>query len=71
MSDDESGGNRAIASIAKLNETNYRAWSKRIEWILDERGLWEVVIGLEKAPAQLEHASGTSSGPTAAAATMG
>ena len=61
MSDDESGGNRAIASIAKLNETNYRAWSKRIEWILDERGLWEVVIGLEKAPAWQEHTFSTSS----------
>lgn len=69
MSDDESGGNRAIANIANLSETNYRAWSKRIEWILDERGLWEVVFGLEKAPA-LEHASGTSSIPTTAAAAL-
>ena len=68
MSDDDSGGNRAIASIAKLNETNYRAWSKRIEWILDERGLWEVVIGLEKAPAWSEHASGTSGNPATTAA---
>jgi hypothetical protein len=36
--------------IAKLTENNYRSWAQQLEWILDERELWEIVTGLEKRP---------------------
>jgi hypothetical protein len=36
--------------IDKLNETNYRSWSRQIEDILDEKDLLEIVEGTEKRP---------------------
>ena len=36
--------------IAKLTEKNYRSWAQQLEWILDERELWEIVTGSETRP---------------------
>ena len=64
MSDNESSNKSGSGSynIVKLNETNYRAWAKRIEWIFDERGLWEVVTGAETKP--VEDVNGKAADPT-------
>ena len=36
--------------INKLTEINYRSWAQQVKWILDERDLWELVIGVEPMP---------------------
>src|SRR5947207_15691433 len=36
--------------IDKLNETNFRSWSRQLEAILDEKELLEIVEGMEKRP---------------------
>jgi hypothetical protein len=39
--------------IDKLNETNYRSWSRQLEAILDEKDLLEIVEGMEKRPERM------------------
>ncbi|KAM3084680.1 hypothetical protein ACMFMG_012229 [Clarireedia jacksonii] len=42
------------ARIAKLNKTNYRAWSIQVETLLMGLGLWDVVeVGLKKTAAEV------------------
>jgi len=37
-------------NIDKLTESNYRSWAQQIEWILDDKDLWEIVNGTVKEP---------------------
>src|SRR5271169_1936915 len=37
-------------NIDKLTETNYRSWAQQLQWILDERNLWDIVQGKEQRP---------------------
>ena len=39
-------------NIPKLTETNYRSWSQQMRWILDDKGLLEIVLGTRTRPAQ-------------------
>src|SRR2546430_4801762 len=48
--DNDSKTGSSTYHIAKLTESNYRSWAQQLEWILDERELWEVVTGSEKQP---------------------
>ena len=47
---DDSSNAKTSHGIVKLNENNYRTWAKRMQWVLDEKDLWEIVSGAEKAP---------------------
>ena len=60
MSDVKTGS--STYSIDKLTESNYRSWAQQMEWILDEKDLWEVVNGTVKEPTiqQVSSAEGTS-----------
>jgi hypothetical protein len=49
--EDESKTGSSTYNIAKLNGTNYRSWSQQLQWILDERDLWQLVNGEETKPA--------------------
>jgi len=40
----------SLNSIEKLNESNYRSWSVVMEAILDERQVFTIIDGSEKAP---------------------
>jgi hypothetical protein len=48
MSDSKTGS--STYNIDKLTETNYRSWAQQMQWILDEKDLWEVVNGKEVEP---------------------
>ena len=52
MTDDynDSKTGSSTYNIVKLTENNYRSWAQQLEWILDERDLWEIVTGLETRP---------------------
>jgi hypothetical protein len=52
MTDDynDSKTGSSTYNIAKLTENNYRSWAQQLEWILDERDLWEIVTGSETRP---------------------
>src|SRR5579859_8283878 len=65
MSDVKTGS--STYSIDKLTESNYRSWAQQMEWILDEKDLWEVVNGTAKAPTiqQASSADSTSATQTA------
>ena len=62
MSTDSRTGSSTYA-IDKLTESNYRSWSQQLEWILDEKDLWEVVNGTEQKPVRVTVA-GSSTDPT-------
>jgi hypothetical protein len=49
MEDDVKTGSSTY-NIIKLNGTNYRSWAQQLEWILDEKDLWELVKGEETKP---------------------
>jgi hypothetical protein len=49
--DDESKTGSSTYNIAQLNGTNYRSWAQQLQWILDERDLWQLVNGQETKPA--------------------
>src|SRR5579859_148495 len=48
--DNDSKTGSSTYHIAKLTESNYRSWAQQLEWILDERELWEIVTGSERRP---------------------
>jgi len=50
MSTNESRTGSSTYNIDKLTETNYRSWAQQLQWILDERNLWEIVSGKETQP---------------------
>ena len=50
MSEDDFSNAKTPHGIVKLNENNYQTWAKRMQWVLDEKDLWEIVSGAEKAP---------------------
>jgi hypothetical protein len=43
--------------ISKLTENNYRSWSQKLRWILDEKELLDLVEGREEASGPLESES--------------
>jgi hypothetical protein len=43
--DNDSKTGSSTYHISKLTESNYRSWAQQLEWILDERELWEIVTG--------------------------
>jgi hypothetical protein len=55
MTDDYNDSKTASSTyhIAKLTESNYRNWAQQLEWILDERELWEIVTGSETRPTRV------------------
>ena len=50
MSTSEPRTGSSTYNIDKLTETNYRSWAQQLQWILDERNLWDIVQGKEKRP---------------------
>ena len=50
MSTNDSKTSSSTYNIDKLTERNYRSWSQQLEWILDEKNLWEIVKGIETRP---------------------
>ena len=50
MSTNETRTGSSTYNIDKLTETNYRSWAQQLQWILDERNLWEIVNGTETRP---------------------
>ena len=47
-----------------LNEENYVAWRRRLEWILDDLDLWAVTNGTEKEPTPVDPRTVTKSEQT-------
>jgi hypothetical protein len=41
-------------AIAKLDEQNYHTWSFKVQMILEEKDLWDVVNGDEERPSASE-----------------
>ena len=66
MSTNENRTGSSTYNIDKLTETNYRSWAQQLQWILDERNLWEIVKGSEKQPQRTAVASTSTSGDDAA-----
>ena len=62
MSTDSKTGSSTY-TIDKLTESNYRSWAQQLQWILDEKDLWEVVDGTEKKPVR-ETVAGPSTATT-------
>src|SRR5271170_2291333 len=50
MSTSEPRTGSSTYNIDKLTETNYRSWAQQLQWILDERNLWDIVKGKEERP---------------------
>jgi len=50
MSTTDSKSGSSTYNIDKLTESNYRSWAQQMEWILDEKDLWEIVNGSERRP---------------------
>src|SRR5438045_1826219 len=50
MSTNETRTGSSTYNIDKLTETNYRSWAQQMQWILDERNLWDIVNGMEIRP---------------------
>ena len=50
MSTNETRTDSSTYNIDKLTETNYRSWAQQLQWIFDERNLWEIVNGMETRP---------------------
>lgn len=50
MSTTDSRTGSSTYNIDKLTESNYRSWAQQLQWILDERDLWNIVEGKEKKP---------------------
>src|SRR6266496_1014441 len=50
MSTNENRTGSSTYNIDKLTETNYRSWAQQLQWILDERNLWDIVNGTETRP---------------------
>jgi hypothetical protein len=55
--------------IAKLADGNYRSWAQQLEWILDERELWEIVTGSETRPVRVPDTSPAAQAPIPSPAT--
>src|SRR5271170_2729018 len=60
MSTNESRTGSSTYNIDKLTETNYRSWAQQLQWILDERNLWEIVNGTEAQPLRPVRAAAAS-----------
>jgi hypothetical protein len=67
MSTSEPRTGSSTYNIDKLTETNYRSWAQQLQWILDERNLWDIVQGKEQRPTA-PTAPTTSAATTEAAA---
>ncbi len=67
MSTDSRTGSSTYA-IDKLTESNYRSWAQQLEWILDEKDLWEVVNGTEQKPIRATVAGSSTETPAPTAA---
>ena len=64
-SDDMHTTGSSTYHIDKLTETNYRSWAQQVRWILDERDLWDLVIGKEPKPsATIQQTNSTVEGTT-------
>ena len=61
MSTNETKTGSSTYNIDKLTESNYRSWAQQLEWILDERNLWEIVNGSEKHPQRPTEAGASTS----------
>ena len=68
MSTDSKSGSSTY-NIDKLTESNYRSWAQQLEWILDEKDLWEIVNGNEKRPERSAIRESTTALTTTATAT--
>ena len=60
MSTNESRTGSSTYNIDKLTETNYRSWAQQLQWILNERNLWEIVNGTEAQPLRPVRAAAAS-----------
>src|SRR5947207_873147 len=68
MSTNDSKTGSSTYNIDKLTESNYRSWAQQLEWILDERNLWEIVKGEETRPEEPTGSPSTSTDAATAAA---
>jgi hypothetical protein len=69
MSTNETRTGSSTYNIDKLTETNYRSWAQQLQWILDERNLWDIVNGTETRPRR-PAAPSTSAGEGATTAPL-
>jgi hypothetical protein len=64
MSTNEARTGSSTYNIDKLTETNYSSWAQQLQWILDERNLWDLVNGTEARPQRPAIVLATTSGDT-------
>src|SRR5579871_458585 len=69
MDDERNTTDSSTYHIDKLTETNYRSWAQQLQWILDERDLWELVEGTEVKPVLPQAATSTGEGTSTATTT--
>jgi hypothetical protein len=67
---DDSKTGSSTYHIAKLTENNYCSWAQQLEWILDERELWEIVTGSETRPIRVPVTSLAAQAPIPSASLL-